>query len=153
MQFQHTLSVSDPGQKFTPSRDDVWQALMRRVHQPDAFVSHLTSFRILSHEPQRVERELRYGQAVVRDVVSIDRHGESLRFEVAETAAHAGGVLTISIEECDGIIALRFAYGTTLESGDGAAGVDPVDYVKAAYDASDRDTINTVRRLLGYPGC
>lgn len=150
MRFQHSLAVSDPDQEFTPSRHEVWTALVRRVHQPDAFVAHLTSFRIIAQEPHRVERELCFGQATVRDVVSVDADAGSLRFEVAKTEQHAGGVLTIAIEESDGLINLRFSYGTTLDSGGDSSEIDAVDYVKAAYAASDRDTVAVVRRSLGY---
>lgn len=150
MRFQHFLAVSDPDRAFAPTRDEVWKALVRRVHEPDAFVPGLTHFRILSYASQRIERELGFGQAIIRDIVFVDERSGALRFEVAETAAHAGGSLTIAIEETDGVIALRFSYGTTLESGGDAAGVDPVDYVKAAYAASDWDTVDVIRRTLGY---
>ena len=59
-------------------------------------------------------------------------------------------MLTIAIEETEEMISLRFAYGTTLESGGDNSGVDPVDYVKAAYAASDRDTVEVIRAMLGY---
>ena len=133
-----------------PTRDEVWSALMRRVYEPAAFVPNLTICPILSQQPQRVERELRFGQATILDVVSIDEQSGWLRFEVAQTTTHAGGVLTITIEEAEEIISLRFAYGTTLQAGDDSSGVDPVDYVKAAYAASDRDTVEVIRGTLGY---
>lgn len=149
MQFEHSLTVTDSDRGFTPTREDVWSALLRRVREPALFNPAITGVRIVASEPQRVSRELKYGPSSIADVVSVDEHARELCFAVPQTNAHAGGELRIRVIEDPGAIALRFSYGTTLKPESDTTGVDPSEFVKAAYAASDRDTVRAVRRLLG----
>jgi hypothetical protein len=91
-------------------------------------------------------RELHFGGAVVEDRVSFAEM-QWIRFESAATAEHAGGSLTISIEEPQpGQVFLRFQYATTLPE---AAGEDlrVAEYVRSAYHESDIDTVRVIRMI------
>jgi hypothetical protein len=77
------------------------------------------------------------------------RHQEWVCFESAATAEHAGGRLTISLEQPDGErLFLRFTYETTLSEGmEEEEGVQVSEFVKSAYRASDLDTVRVIRMI------
>lgn len=128
----------------------MWSALAERARNPLLFLPGLRDCRIVAIAGGRIERELDFGAATVRDRVTLDEDAGWIRFEVARTASHAGGDLTIAIEHQDCGIGLCFTYRTTLEDAAADDGLAPAGYVRAAYHASDRDTVAIVRSLLGY---
>ena len=90
---------------------------------------------------------LRFGQATIRDRVTLSAM-EWVRFDTEATAEHAGGSLTIRIEEPQpGAFFLRFLYATSLV--DSGAGEDAryAAYVRSAYHQSDVDTLKVIRMI------
>ena len=95
-----------------------------------------------------MERILHFGQASIRDTVTY-RHLEWVCFESRATAEHAGGSLTVRLEETDlNRIFLRFTYETTLSENAAEGEVVQVsEFVKSAYRESDVDTVRIIRTI------
>lgn len=149
MRFEHLVEINDPLNPLiqTLSREQVWSGLMFRVDEPTVFLPGLERCEILSRAAGRVERRLHFGSVQVHDTVTFsDRDWVS--FESAANAEHAGGRLTIRLEEPDPLrLYLRFTYETTLPDGGAADGVQVAEFVKSAYRESDVDTVRIIRML------
>lgn len=149
MNFEHIIQINDPGNPLISvlTREQVWQGLLLRVENPLPFLPGLESCTILEREAETLLRELSFGAAVIQDRVTLAaRHW--VRFDILPSASHAGGSLTITIEEPDGgHLFLRFAYRTTLGEQAGSEDKAYVEYVKAAYHQSDVDCVRIIRTL------
>ena len=149
MNFEHLVVVNDPSDPLLTSltREEVWFGLLCRAEDARPFLPGLESCRIVERSDDVLARELNFGAVVIRDSVTLTPM-ESIRFESEATATHAGGTLTISIEEpAPGVLALRFRYRTSLPEGAGSPDEAYVDYVKAAYHQSDLDTVRVIRMI------
>lgn len=148
MKFEHLVQVNDladPAQSNL-TREEVWFGLLCRAEDPRPFLPGLERCVIVERGDDAMVRELHFGGAVVEDRVSFAEM-QWIRFESAATAEHAGGSLTISIEEPQpGQVFLRFQYATTLPE---AAGEDlrVAEYVRSAYHESDIDTVRVIRMI------
>ena len=148
MNFEHLVQINDPVNPLGEilSREQLWQGLWHRVENPVAFLPGLESCQILERQETTLLRVLDFGAAQIRDRVSFAVH-EWLRFDIEAGATHAGGALTIRLEEPQpDALFLRFAYETTLAENteDGAY----AEYVKSAYRESDLETVRVIRLLL-----
>lgn len=150
MRFEHLVEINDPDnpQHYVLDRTQLWEGLMARVEDSVPFLPGLQECRILSREAGAVERLLVFGSAEVRDRASFAA-GEWVCFETRRTATHAGGTLTIRIEEPEaGRLFLRFVYETSFaEPGDDPEAAAYVDYLRSAYHAADLDTVQLIREL------
>ena len=147
MNFEHVVIVNDPANPLLAplTREALWFGLLCRAEDPRPFLPGLERCTIVDRGAGRLERELHFGGALIRDRVTLVAL-ESVSFESDATEAHAGGRLTIRIEEpAAGQLALRFCYATTLPEGgpDGAY----AEFVKSAYHQSDLDTVRVIREL------
>ena len=72
MHFEHLIEINNPLDPLIEplSREQVWAGLMYRVDEPGAFLPGLDRCVILSRDKQRVERELHFGRAMIRDTVT-----------------------------------------------------------------------------------
>lgn len=147
MKFEHLLEVNNLANPLeTPlSREELWFGLLCRAEDPRAFLPGLESCEILARSGSTLVRRLNFGQVAVDDRVSFEAQAW-MRFESDATPEHAGGCLTITIEEpSEGALFLRFSYVTGLsEEGDG---VPYGAFVKSAYRESDRDTLRVIRMI------
>ena len=84
---------------------------------------------------------------VIQDRVTlVDMH--RVRFDIEPSETHAGGALTIAIEEPEpGFLFLRFTYETTLASNPNSEERAYIEYVKSAYHQSDVDCVRIIRTL------
>lgn len=150
MHFEHLIEINNPLNPLITalSREQVWTGLMYRVEEPGIFLPGLDRCEILSRSDGQVERILHFGQASIRDTVTY-RHFEWVCFESLATTEHAGGSLTIRLEEPDSNrIFLRFTYETTLsESAAEGEVVQVSEFVKSAYRESDVDTVRIIRTI------
>ena len=150
MYFEHLIEINNPLNPLIEplSAEQVWHGLMCRVEEPTVFLPGLEHCTILSRQADRVERELHFGQASVRDTVTF-RHLEWVCFESAANANPAGGKLTIRFEQPDALsLYLRFTYETTLPDGaEAGAGLQVSEFVKSAYRESDLDTVRIIRMI------
>ncbi|MFC5302061.1 SRPBCC family protein [Azospira restricta] len=150
MKFEHLVEINDPRNPMIPllTRDQLWQGLMFRAEDATHFLPGLDACVILERGDCMLQRRLDFGQAAIEDRVTWSRY-EWMRFEVAATGSHAGGTLTITIEEPEeDHLFLRFAYATTLGESADDADAAYAEFVKAAYHESDIDTVRVIRTLL-----
>lgn len=150
MKFEHLVEINDPGNPLIPllTRDQLWQGLMFRAEDATRFLPGLDACIILERGDCMLQRRLDFGKAAIEDRVTWSRF-EWMCFEVAPTPTHAGGTLTITIEEPEeDHLFLRFAYATTLGESANDEDAAYAEYVKSAYHESDIETVRVIRTLL-----
>ena len=149
MNFEHLIQINDPENPLVQplNRDQLWQGLRYRVEDPLPFLPGLESCVILERQGNELLRQLNFGPAIILDRVTL-AEAEWVRFDIQPSATHAGGSLTISIEEPEpGFLFLRFAYHTTLASKPNSEEQAYIEYVKSAYQQSDIDCVQLIRAL------
>lgn len=147
MQYEHLIEVNDPLNPLlgTLSREQLWRGLVLRAEQPGLFVLGLDECIIHNREDSTLERELRYGQAVVRDRVTLSPM-DHVRYETAATDEHVGGSLVMAIEALSEThLFIRFTYSTTLPENNGSNDPRYSEFVKSAYREADIDTVQRIR--------
>jgi hypothetical protein len=152
MFFEHFVQINDPANPDAPflSRAQVWRGLWQRVENPQIFLPGLTACAILARDGNSLSRRLEFGDTLIFDRVRY-REGEWLCFDVEAETEHAGGSLSIALEEHEpGGLSLAFTYRTTLELSGAEAGY--AEYVKSAYRESDLETVRTIRLLASGNG-
>lgn len=152
MKFEHLIEVNDLANPLLTqlTREALWFGLLCRAEDARAFLPGLEACRIVERSEERLVRDLDFGSAVIRDCVTFDPL-RWIRFESEANEQHAGGSLTISIEEPEpGALFLRFAYHTSLPEGgeDGRY----AEFVRSAYHQSDLDTVRMLRMLAESGG-
>jgi len=150
MKFEHIVQINDPGNPLIPnlSRDQLWLGLMARAEDATLFLPGLEACHILERGDRRLERRLDFGKAAIEDTVTWSRF-EWVCFAVKRTDNHAGGTLTITIEEPEeGHLFLRFAYATTLGEVTDDEDAAYAEFVKSAYHESDIEMVRVIRTLL-----
>lgn len=149
MNFEHLIAINDPGNPLIPplSREQLWQGLLHRIENPLPFLPGLESCAIVERHADHLLRELDFGAARIRDRVT-QAELRWVRFDILPGEQHAGGSLTISIEEPEtGSLFLRFAYATSLAAQPGSEEAAYIDYIKSAYHQSDLDCVRIIRTL------
>jgi hypothetical protein len=149
LKFEHLVEVNDLANPLISnlSRAELWFGLYCRAEDPRPFLPGLESCAIVARGAAELVRELDFGAAVIRDRVTYCEQ-EWIRFESEATAEHAGGSLTISIEEPEeGALFLRFDYATTLPEGATSPEGGYAEFVKSAYHQSDLDTVRVIRMI------
>jgi hypothetical protein len=155
MNFEHLIAINDPGNPLlvSLSRQQVWAGLLHRVENPLPFLPGLESCSILERAADSLLRELNFGAATIRDRVTL-LAGEWVRFDIAPSEQHAGGSLTIRIEEPEaGHLFLRFTYGTTFAASASEEDRAYAEYIKSAYQQSDIDCVRIIRTLAAEGNC
>ncbi|NYH21899.1 SRPBCC family protein [Paraburkholderia bryophila] len=150
MNFEHLIQINDPLNPFVDSmtRAQLWEGLVLRAEQPQLFVIGLDSCTILSRVGNVIERKLHYGQATVRDRVTL-QDDQSVRYDILPTADHVGGSLTMTIEQPDELqLFLRFEYATTLPESTDPDAHQTQEIVKSAYRENDIDTVRLIRQYV-----
>ncbi|CAM2178338.1 DUF1857 domain-containing protein [Paraburkholderia sacchari] len=156
LNFEHLIQINDPLNPLVlpMTREQLWEGLVLRAEQPQLFVIGLDDCTILSREGNTLERELHYGQATVRDRVTLTPN-DNVRYDILPTADYVGGSLTMTIEQPDELqLFLRFEYRTTLPTADTEDDRQTSEIVKSAYRESDIDTVRLIRQYvqgLGEP--
>lgn len=150
MKFEHIVQINDPGNPMIPnlSRDQLWLGLMARAEDATVFLPGLEACHIVERNDYRLKRRLDFGKATIEDTVTWSRY-EWVCFEVNRTESHAGGTLTITIEEPqENHLFLRFAYTTSLGEVAGDEDAAYAEFVKSAYHDSDIEMVRIIRSLL-----
>ncbi|MBL8448952.1 MAG: DUF1857 family protein [Dechloromonas sp.] len=148
MKFEHLIAINDPGNPLIASLDrlQVWSGLLARVENPLPFLPGLESCTIVERSPAGLKRRLNFGAAVIEDRVTLQEESW-VRFDILPGPAHAGGSLTITLEEPQpSYLFLRFAYVTSF-AAQGSEDEAYVEYVKSAYHQSDLDCVRLIRVL------
>jgi hypothetical protein len=146
LQFEHLVEVNGSEAPFALSREALWSGLLRRAEDARPFLPGLESCRIIERQADALVRELRFGQSLVRDRACW--HSPNwIRFEADTAQEHAGGSLTISIEESEeGKLFLRFCYLTNSCEADGE-NQKYSDFIRSAWCQSDFDTLHVIRKM------
>ena len=149
MKFEHLIQINDLQNPLieTLSRDQVWQGLLHRVEDATPFLPGLERCTVVERHTDHLLRELDFGAALIRDRVTlVESHW--VRFEILPSETHAGGTLTITIEEPEPLsLFLRFAYATSFASDPRTEDRAYVEYIKSAYQQSDLDCVRIIRTL------
>lgn len=149
MNFEHLIAINDPHNPLVVplTRDQVWSGLLHRIENPVPFLPGLETCTIVERCADYLLRDLDFGPAMIRDRVTMaDR--EWVRFDILPDDQHAGGSLSITIEEPEpGFLFLRFAYATTFASAPNSEERAYIDYIKSAYHQSDIDCVRIIRTL------
>ncbi|MDE2439758.1 MAG: DUF1857 family protein [Betaproteobacteria bacterium] len=149
MNFEHLIQINDLQNPLIVvlSRDQLWQGLLHRVEDATPFLPGLESCTIVERHADHLLRRLDFGPAVIQDRVTLsERHW--VRFDILPSEQHAGGSLTISIEEPEpDALFLRFAYTTSFGTNPNSEDRAYIDYIKSAYHQSDIDCVRIIRTL------
>ena len=149
MKFTHLIEINDPLLPLVDvlTRVQLWRGLVLRATSPKLFVPYLDDCLISDREPNRFSRALRYGDVLIRDVVTLAPL-EEITIAVPEQKDIAASLLIMRIEspQPDAFF-VRFIYddGKVVETGSMEAFYD--EYRRSAYQESDIDTIRLVREL------
>ncbi len=149
MNFEHLIQINDLQNPLleTLSRDQVWQGLLHRIEDATPFLPGLESCTIVERNADHLLRKLDFGAAVIHDRVTLVE-GHWVRFDILPSEQHAGGSLTISIEEPEpASLFLRFTYATSFASNPNSEERAYIDYIKSAYHQSDVDCVQIIRTL------
>lgn len=155
MNFEHLIAINDPGNPLVVplTRRQLWVGLLQRVDNPLLFLPGLDSFTILERRFDSARRELDFGSTRIRDTVTL-REDESVHFDIEPGDMHAGGSLTIRIEEPEANhLFLRFTYVTGFAAQAGSEDAGYVEYIKSAYYQSDLDCVRIIRTLAADGTC
>lgn len=149
MNFRHRLHVNEgeaPDAALT--FEQLWRGLRLKAEQPLLFIDGLDDCSILARDDTSIDRELRFGQARIRDRVTFPARGR-IRQEIAPSAHAAAATLDIVVDECAerGLYA-DFDYSTATPSpaDDEARMVE--SFVRQAYVDADRHAVDVIRRLV-----
>jgi len=149
MHFEHLIEVNDRENPLVPdlTREELWFGLLCRAEDPRPFLPGLDRCRIIERSESELVRDLHFGATVIRDKVTLVPM-EWIRFESEANAQHAGGMLTITIEEPGSeVLFLRFEYRTSLAESAADSGVQVSEFVKSAYHQSDIETVRVIRMI------
>lgn len=149
MNFEHLIQINDLQNPLveTLNRDQVWQGLLHRVEDATPFLPGLESCTIVERHADHLLRKLDFGAAVIHDRVTL-AESQWVRFDILPGEQHAGGSLTITIEEPEpAALFLRFAYATNFAKDPNSEERAYIDYIKSAYHQSDVDCVQIIRTL------
>ena len=149
MKYEHLVIINDAD---TPallqlSPEQVWYGLLHRAEDPRPFLPGLESCTLRAREGNVLRRTLHFPGIDIDDEVHLEE-GRAIRILTRATPQHPGGTLTITIEQpAAGVLALRFAYATTLADDSNDPDGAYACFIEAAYHASDIDTVRVIREL------
>lgn len=149
MKFEHLIEINDPLNPLIArlSREQLWNGLVLRAETPMDFVPHLDNCSILERDAQTMSRELRYGDLIVRDLVTFQAL-QKVTYHVPQQKGIPESRLTMTIEEPEpDILFVRFVYDDGASEEQDTAEAFYNDFRKSAYKESDIDTIRTIREM------
>lgn len=147
MEFSHLIQINDPGNPAIEplTREQLWQGLVARAERPAHFLIGMDECQILSRGENTLERQLRFGNLIVRDRVIFEPR-VAVRYEIEPSAQVPGGSLVMQIEEPQpGQLFVRFDYRLEVYAGGDEAFCS--EFRKSAYQEADIDTIWMIRQL------
>jgi len=126
----------------------LWLGVLASV-SPCPLAANLAAFSFIQKEGLSPRKALLSGSLYSAGRTVTFAAAEWIRFESEPSADHAGGRLTISIDEPQpGALFLRFRYETTLSETRGSEDARYADIVRSAYHQSDLDTVRVIRMII-----
>ncbi len=149
MKFEHLIEINDPLNPLIDrlSREQLWRGLVLRAETPMDFVPYLDNCSILERDDLTLSRELRYGDLIVRDLVTFEPLYQ-VTYHVPSQKDIPESRLTMTIEEPEpDILFVRFLYDDGGGEQEDAAEAFYNDFRRSAYKESDIDTIRIIREM------
>lgn len=148
MQFEHLVAVNDLT-SFTASvltRDQLWQGLLLRAESPQLFNPHIETVTLIERTPELIVREMDFGNLLVRDEIALIEALE-IRYTTAASDQHAGGQLTVRIEEPqEHSLFVRFSYETPAPQNTPEE-IQLGQYLKKMWQEMDVEAIGMIREF------
>ena len=148
MQFEHLVAVNDLATQTTSilTRDQLWQGLLLRAESPQIFSPHIETVTILERSAHLIVREIDFGNMQVRDDIEL-KEGCEILYRTAPGEKHAGGLLTVRIEEPqEYALFVRFSYQTPAPENTPEE-IELGRYLKKMWQQLDVDAIKLIREL------
>jgi hypothetical protein len=149
MKFTHLVEINDPLNPLIDplTRDQLWRGLMLRAAYPKLFVPWLDACNIIHQSAEGIDRELRYGDVVIRDHVTfLPLH--QVQYHVPAQHDIPTSRLDMTIEEPQpGFLFVRFEYDDGSADIAGTTEAFYNEFRRSAYHESDIDTIRMIRQL------
>jgi hypothetical protein len=152
MKFEHLVEVNDFLNPLMESlsREALWEGLLRSAEDPRQFLPNLDEARIVARTPDGMDRELRFGQTVIRDHVSLKVPVEiEIRSEATASIPAARRAMRIE-EPAPGELFVRFMY-EQFPQGHPPLAAEYMTALRNAWLQADRDLIARIRYLSGEP--
>jgi len=149
MKFAHLIEINDPLNPLLEplSRTQLWRGLMLRATEPESFMPQLDRCTLLAQSGLHVERELQYGELVLRDTVRFLPQ-QQVVYDVPAQKGMPHSRLTMTIEEPEpAILFVRFEYENESSAEDDAANAMYDEFRRSAYQEADIDTIRMIRTM------
>jgi len=148
MHFEHLVAVNDLTAQTTSilTRAQLWQGLLLRAVEPQRFNPHIETVTILERSVHLIVREINFGNLQVRDDIEL-KEGCEIRYTTAASDQHAGGQLTVRIEEPqEYALFVRFSYQTPAPQNTPEE-IELGRYLKKMWQEMDVDAIKLIREL------
>jgi hypothetical protein len=149
MKFNHIVEINDPLNPLIEAltREQLWLGLVLRAEAPKKFVPYLDECCVFERTVDAFSRELRYGDLLVLDHVSLFPQ-EKVHYQVPQQKDIPASSLTMSIEEPQPeLLIVRFEYDTGMSGTEGPVDAFYNEFRQSAYKESDVDTIRVIRQL------
>jgi hypothetical protein len=149
MKFSHLIEINDPLNPLIEplTRDQLWRGLVLRAEYPKMFIGWLDACDILDRSGKSIDRELRYGDLTIRDRVTFSPQLR-VHYHVPAQKDIPESDLNMTIEEPQpGLLFMRFEYEDSTSDAEGTPEAFYNEFRRSAYQASDIDTIRTIRQL------
>lgn len=149
MNFNHLIEINDPLNPLIDplTRDQLWRGLMLRATFPKLFVPWLDVCDIVHRSGDTLERELRYGDVVIRDQVTFLPQ-QQVQYHVPAQNDIPASRLNMTIEEPQpDMLFVRFEYDDGTPDAAGTTDAFYNDFRRSAYQESDIDTVRMIRQL------
>lgn len=153
MKYEHLVQMFHPHlENAGLNRVQLWRGLVMRAEQPQQFDENISSATLLSREEGVLQREIRFGDLVVRERIHFVEM-ESVHYHTEPSDQHIGGQMSMCIEEPnEGQLFIRFTYVNDLpEESATTDSNDPsyfVPYLKSAYHQADMQTAKRILELF-----
>ena len=149
MKFTHLIEINDPLNPLMDplTRDELWRGLKLRASMPKLFVPWLDVCDIVQRSADAIDRELRYGDVVIRDHVTFLPQLQ-VQYQVPAQHDVPSSRLNMTIEEPQpGLLFVRFEYDDARPDLAGTTEAFYNEFRRSAYQESDIDTIRMIRQL------
>jgi hypothetical protein len=149
MKFTHLVEINDPLNPLIDplTREQLWRGLTLRASFPKMFVPWLDACNIVHRSEDGIDRELRYGDVVIRDHVTFLPQ-QQVQYHVPAQHDIPVSHLNMTIEEPQpGALFVRFEYSDDSPDIVGTTEAFYNEFRRSAYQESDIDTIRMIRQL------
>lgn len=149
MKFAHLIEINDPLNPLIDAltRDQLWRGLMLRASFPKLFIPWLDACDIVHRSADTIDRELHYGDVVIRDHVTFLPQ-QQVQYHIPAQKDIVPSRLNMTIEEPQpGLLFVRFEYDDASPDVAGTTEAFYNEFRRSAYQESDIDTIRMIRQL------